>query len=111
MTEGEDGGYVHEPTEFDHREASAEHDGSEADGAARREESPHPAAGTPQTADREFGRRGWILVGVIAFAFVICPLAILLRPPGTGYLFTLLILPLAPAVLLAITAVWATTRP
>jgi len=66
----------------------------------------------PATADREFDWRGWTLVGVIVFAFLAAPTLIYLVPPGAeGYRFALLIVPLAPAILLAITAVWATTRP
>lgn len=93
-----DDGYVHDP---------AASDGERTDPEVNPAREPvHPAA-----ADREFGRRGWVLVGVIVFAFVVAPLAILLVPPDVDYLFALLILPLAPAVLLALTAVWATTRP
>nr|WP_049895322.1 hypothetical protein [Halopiger xanaduensis] len=64
----------------------------------------------PGLVDREFDWRGWTLVGVIVFAFLIAPATIILLPPA-DYLFALLILPLAPAVLLALTAVWATVRP
>ena len=69
-------------------------------------ESNHPAI-----ANRDFSWRGWVLVGVIIVAFVISPLIIRLIPPGDGYLFALIVVPLVPAVILAITAVWATTRP
>lgn len=116
----EDGGYVHDPSRFETGGESADRDGDvdgeAADGDESEEPSGDPDAETatvasPDRADREFGARGWILVGVIAFAFLGCPLAIVLWPPGYSYLFALLILPLAPAVLLALTAVWATTRP
>lgn len=96
-----DDGYVHDPDEFDadgERRASGDEDGWL--------ETPiHPEA-----VDREFGRRGWILVGVIVVAFVVSPVAILLWPPDLHYFVALLILPLAPAFALAVTAVWATTR-
>ncbi|WP_254762884.1 hypothetical protein [Natrinema marinum] len=99
MSSNDDGGYVHDPAAFD-----ADGDG-EAAGSA--DDPVHPEA-----ADREFDWRGWALVGVIAFAFLVAPTAIYLVPPGAeGYRFALLILPLAPAVVLAVTAVWATTRP
>ncbi|WP_306056398.1 hypothetical protein [Natronococcus wangiae] len=101
MTSSDDGGYVHDPAAFD--DGEARESGDDADDW---DEPVHPAA-----ADREFDWRGWILVGVVVFAFVISPLTILLWPPATDYLFALIILPLAPAVLLALTAVWATTRP
>lgn len=96
MSSSDDGGYVHDPSAFDD-------DGSRDDGA---DESLHPDA-----VDREFDWRGWVLVGVIVFAFIISPAAIMLWPPGVNYLLALIILPLFPAVLLAVTAVWATTRP
>ena len=66
----------------------------------------------PTEIDREFGTRGWILVGIVVLSFVAVPLLILLHPPGSlSYRFAFLILPLVPAVLLGIAAVWATTRP
>lgn len=104
MTSSDDGGYVHDPAAFD-----ADADGDRADERAD-EDSDDPVH--PARADREFDWRGWILVGVLCFAFLVAPTAIFLVPPGAeGYRFALLILPLAPAVLLAVTAVWATTRP
>lgn len=97
-----DDGYVHDPAEFDadgeRREGDVEREGGEG--------SVHP-----DDADREFGRRGWMLVGVIVVAFIGSPLAILLWPPDLHYFVALLIVPLAPALALAVTAVWATTRP
>ncbi|WP_049922712.1 hypothetical protein [Halopiger djelfimassiliensis] len=102
MTSSDDGGYVHDPAAFDDGEPR---DGDESDDDWV-DEPDHPAA-----ADREFDWRGWVLVGVIVFAFIVSPTAILLWPPSVSYFFALLILPMAPAVVLAITAVWATTRP
>ncbi|QCS41226.1 hypothetical protein [Natrinema versiforme] len=105
MTSSDDGGYVHDPATFD---ADADGEGG-ADGPAA---GPDEEPAHPSTADREFDWRGWTLVGVLIVAFLVAPTAIYLVPPGAeGYRFALLILPLAPAVLLAITAVWATTRP
>ena len=112
VTRNDDGGYVHDPSQFeDAREGSAAESQPEDDDAESWADKPvHP-----DSVDREFDWRGWVLVGVIFFAFIIAPLAILLWPPGEdfqiSYLFALLILPLLPAVLLALTAVWATTRP
>ncbi len=104
MSSSDDGGYVHDPAAFD-ADGDEEAAGPADDGSA--DEPVHPAA-----ADREFDWRGWTLVGVLVFAFLVAPTAIYLFPPGAeGYRFALLILPLAPAVLLAVTAVWATTRP
>lgn len=104
VTSSDDGGYVHDPSTFD-----ADADGEQgADGPAEAD----AGAAHPSAADREFDWRGWTLVGVLIFAFFVAPTAIYLVPPGAeGYRFALLILPLAPAILLAVTAVWATTRP
>ncbi|EMA38328.1 hypothetical protein [Halobiforma nitratireducens] len=105
MTSSDDGGYVHDPSAFD--EDGTHHDDDRGGDEELSDDPPHPAA-----TNREFGRRGWILVGVMLFAFVIAPVAILLFPPSSDhYRFALLILPLAPAIALAATAVWATTRP
>ncbi|GAB3033612.1 hypothetical protein [Natronobiforma cellulositropha] len=101
-----DGGYVHEPGAFDadgNRVETGDDESEDADWL----ESPT----NPESVDREFGWRGWVLVGVILVAFVGSPLAILLWPPTLNYWVALLVLPLVPAVLLALTAVWATMRP
>jgi hypothetical protein len=107
VTPSDDGGYVHDPGAFD-EDGERRRDGDDADDADTDwiDEPIHPSA-----ADREFDWRGWILVGVIFIAFVVAPLTILLWPPATDYLFALIVIPLVPAVLLAVTAVWATTRP
>ena len=100
MSSSDDGGYVHDPSAFDE-------DGTRTDAADEStSESSHPEA-----VDREFDWRGWVVVAMIVVAFIVAPVAITLRPPGVGYRFALLILPLAPAVLLALAAVWGTTRP
>lgn len=66
----------------------------------------------PDAVEREFDWRGWVLVAVLFVAFVVAPLTIYLVPPGGEYYFTVLIvMPLVPAILLALVAVWATTRP
>ena len=96
-----DDGYVHDPAAFDD-------DGERTDAAAD-----DPAAESPhsEAVDREFDWRGWVVVVAIVVAFFVAPAAITFWPPGVGYRFALLILPLAPAVLLALVAVWGTTRP
>ena len=101
MSSSDDGGYVHDPSAFD--EEGDRRDDADDDWVAN---PAHPA-----TADREFDWRGWTLVGVMILAFIVAPAAILMVPPETSYRFALIILPLFPALLLAITAVWATTRP
>ena len=68
--------------------------------------------------DREFDWRGWVLVCVVFLSFLVVPSVILAVPYAGGTLGTLgltwrdtfLVLPLAPAVLLALTAVWAAAR-
>ncbi|WP_121742158.1 hypothetical protein [Natronorubrum halophilum] len=100
MSSSDDGGYVHDPSAFD---ADGERTGSPDDGS---DGPAHPA-----TADREFDWRGWTVVGMIVVAFIIAPGAILVWPPDVAYRFALLSLPLFPAFFLAVTAVWATTRP
>ncbi|MCU4740876.1 hypothetical protein [Natronoglomus mannanivorans] len=104
-----DDGYVHDPSGFDaegERVSSESESDSDSDTDDRLSEPVHPDA-----VDRSFDWRGWVLVGVIVVAFIVAPLSILLWPPSYNYFFALLILPLLPAVLLATTAVWATTRP
>ncbi|ELY42925.1 hypothetical protein [Natronorubrum tibetense] len=101
MSSSDDGGYVHDPAAFDE-------DGEPTE-SADDDWLVNPAH--PETADREFDWRGWTVVGMIVVAFIIAPGAILLWPPSVGYRFALLTLPLFPAFFLAVTAVWATTRP
>lgn len=100
MTSSDDSGYVHDPAAFDE---DGERSASEGDATDFDVDT--------AAADREFDWRGWVVVGMIVVTFVLAPLAIYLWPIGAGYHFSLVVLPLVPAVLLAITAVWATTRP
>ena len=124
----DDEGYVHDPEAFDEQgepvvdsedmeaaadseaAAATEKEGTASDPGSADDESltgVHPTA-----VDREFGWRGWVLVGVILVAFVIAPAAVYFYPPdASGYLFALIIFPLLPAVVLGLAAVWATTRP
>ncbi len=113
MSSRDDGGYVHDPSTFDEdggrvAEESGRDDGDgDADDSDRWLRDPvHPEA-----VDRRFDWRGWVLVAAIVVAFVVAPVSILLWPPGYNYFVALLILPLVPALLLAVVAVWATTRP
>lgn len=71
---------------------------------------------TPGMADREFDWRGWVLVGAIAVCFLLIPGVIFLYPyvgsqVGLTFSATYLALPMVPAIVLAVLAVWATTRP
>ena len=83
------------------------------------------AAGTaepeaaPRGESRQFGWRGWVLVGMLFVALVVVPVLLYFVPRaqgltaslGLGYRDAFLVLPLVPALVLAALAVWATTRP
>jgi len=97
-------GYVHEP--------SVEDD-------AERERRGTTDTGSSRAADREFGWRGWVLVGFLVVALVLVPGALYFLPRAQGVATSLglslrdayLVLPLVPALVLGGLAVWATTRP
>ncbi|MCL9812469.1 hypothetical protein [Natranaeroarchaeum aerophilus] len=97
----DDASYTHDPAAFDE-------DGErvDAEGGERMDEPTHP-----DTVDREFDWRGWVLIGVMLFALVVAPLIVYLRPPVLGFRVSLIVMPLIPALLLGAVAVWATTRP
>lgn len=70
----------------------------------------------PDEVDREFDYRGWTLVVAVFVAFIAIPGIIFLYPhvgPMFGLTFwdTYLALPMIPAIVLGVLAVWATTRP
>lgn len=98
----EEAGYVHRP------ESDA------ADGGARSDDE----AATGSESGPEFGTSGWILVGMIAVAFLLVPGAILLLPAAQGIISQLgltlrdayLTLPLLPAFALGGLAVWSAIR-
>ncbi|MFB6295717.1 MAG: hypothetical protein ABEH66_02615 [Halobacteriales archaeon] len=74
----------------------------------------HDPGGEPPPEEREFGRQGWLLVAGILLALVVVPLAIYLNARGVVALpfrFSFLVLPLLPAILLALLAVWVTATP
>ncbi len=73
VSSSDDNGYVHDPAAFD-ADADSEQGGEP---VVEGDEPPHPA-----TVDREFDWRGWILIGVLCFAFLVAPTAIYLVPPG-----------------------------
>ena len=87
----DDGGYVHRPEEGD------------VDSDANAED------------EQEFGRRGWVLVGVLVVSMLVVPGIIYLYPAGPGnlgvpFLAAMLALPMLPALLLGVTAVWSLKR-
>lgn len=65
----------------------------------------------PESVDREWNWRGWVVVAVVAFSFLVAPVAIVYRPPSLPYWVSLLAFPMLPALLLGLVAVWGTTRP
>jgi len=106
-------GYTHDPEAFDDEEyVEPTGEGEPAGGP----EGDDPAGTHPEAADREFDWRGWTLVVAIFLALVVVPGIIFLYPylgPMFGLTFwdTYLALPMVPAIVLGILAVWATTRP
>lgn len=61
-----------------------------------------------------FGARGWLLVAVVVLSVLVVPGAVYLFPAipadaGLPFLAAMLVLPMLPAVLLGLTAVWSMT--
>ncbi len=80
-----------------------------------------PRSSPPRQArptDNDFDWRGWLLVGVVVFSFLVVPTAILYLPQAQSLIASLgltmrdayLVLPLLPAFLLGAVAVWAAVR-
>ncbi len=90
--DGEDR-YVHDPSAF---EASAGATRTADDGD---DEFPDPNQG--------MGRRGWVLLAAVVVAFFGAPAVIYLRPPAVPFEVAFLVVPLVPAFLLGMIAVWA----
>jgi hypothetical protein len=68
-------------------------------------------ASPPDDVGEGFGSRGWLLVAVVVGATLVLPGVIYLLPRllgnvGLPYVVALLILPMLPAVVLGLTAVW-----
>ena len=103
-------GYVHRPGVVE-GEGSTDEDDDASEGTMRGA-SAGPSADGPGAADDGFGRRGWLLVAAVVFGFLVVPGIIYLRPAtpaeaGLPYLASMLVLPLLPAVLLGLVAVWS----
>lgn len=105
MTDENDG-YVHDPESF--------RDRTDADQPEPRTTKAYlggPDRSDP--SDQEFDRRGWLLIGTLAVAFVLAPAMILYLPHAEPASFGLtfrdayLVLPLVPAIALGAVAVWA----
>jgi hypothetical protein len=61
-----------------------------------------------------FGRRGWVLVAAVVLCVLVVPGAVYLfpaAPAGAGlpFLVAMLVLPMLPAVVLGLVAVWSMT--
>jgi len=61
-----------------------------------------------------FGARGWLLVAVVVLSGLVVPGVVYLFPAlpadaGVPFLAAMLVLPMLPAVLLGLTAVWSMT--
>jgi len=85
--------------------------GDDAESGDPNEPYVHEPSGADAPAEREFGRRGWLLVAAIVVAFLIIPATIYLNAAGIVALpfrFAFLALPMIPAVALAVLAVWVT---
>ena len=70
----------------------------------------------PDELERSFDWRGWALVAAVLVAFLVVPGFIYLYPRmpssiGLTFWDTYLVLPMIPAIVLGLLAVWATTRP
>ncbi|MFC7133492.1 MULTISPECIES: hypothetical protein [Salinibaculum] len=108
---------MNEGTSATSQPVDAEDGESEGDDAYVHQPRSSPPSRAP-TGEGTFDWRGWLLVGVIVFAFFVVPGAILVLPEAQGFIGTLgltlrdayLVLPLVPAFLLAAVAVWAAVR-
>ena len=110
MSSETDEGYVHRP---DAADTDLEH----ADATGRAERADHADDGEetaplPGPEPTGFGDRGWVLVATVVLAFLVIPGIIYLRPAlpgeaGLSFVVAMLILPLVPAVMLGLTAVWS----
>ena len=78
---------------------------------AAEDDSPTDAdPATPPAPDHEgLGRQGWVLVVAVVLAVLVVPLTVYLRPGvgGAHYRTAMLVLPMLPAVLLGLVAVWS----
>jgi hypothetical protein len=66
----------------------------------------------PSPTDQEFGRQGWLLVVSVFLVFIVIPAVIYLNAADVialPFRFAFLALPMIPAVVLGLLAVWVTT--
>jgi len=70
----------------------------------------HSDSRSTAAATDSFGWRGWVLLAVVAFSFVVVPVVVIWRPPLLPRWVALVALPMVPGILLGATAVWAALR-
>lgn len=63
-----------------------------------------------ESKDDSFGWRGWVLLSVVAFSFLLAPALILWHPPLLPRWVALVAFPMLPGILLGATAVWASLQ-
>lgn len=89
--------------------------GTDASGVRTAAETPAVGTGTGDPDGGEpdgFGTRGWALVGIVVLSTLVVPGVVYLLPrllgtAGVPYIVALLVLPMVPAILLGLTAVWS----
>ena len=101
-------GYTHDP--------EALRDEEEAVADPERDPTADAQGAHPEATTREFDWRGWTLVAAVVVAFLVVPGIIYLYPRvgttfGLSFWDAYLALPMIPALILGLLAVWATTRP
>ncbi|ESS04038.1 MAG: hypothetical protein A07HR67_01022 [uncultured archaeon A07HR67] len=112
-----DGGYVHAPADGadGDDEAGGATDAAPTDGRRRPSVAGEPAAEPASTPEAEgFGRKGWALTAVLFCCVLVIPGIIYAYPYAAGalgvtFFATYLALPLVPAALLGLVAVWSMT--
>jgi hypothetical protein len=117
-----DGGYVHTPgDEADEASEADEATGARTDAAptdgsaASPSDADEPAAEPASPPEAEgFGRKGWALTAVLFWCVLVIPGVIYAYPYAAGafgvtFFATYLALPLVPAALLGLVAVWSMT--
>lgn len=113
MSSETDEGYVHRPdatdADLEHADGTGRADRADRTGHVDDGEETVPLPGPEPTG---FGDRGWVLVATVVLAFLVIPGIIYLRPAlpgeaGLSFIVAMLILPLVPAVMLGLTAVWS----
>lgn len=119
MSSESDERYVHRPGTGDVAEAAEDAAGTgasapsvDSDSDFGSESDTDERVPLPGPEPTGFGDRGWVLVAVVVLAFLVVPGVIYLRPAlpgeaGLSFVVAMLVLPLVPALLLGVTAVWS----